>query len=309
MSYRRKVSSIIQLSTLRQLQLMCNAEAMSLPFQVHNAQALLEQLKVYHPAKYEQFSKNPTTQEFVPSRVISNADGGSVTKGAPIFTLPLPKHFINPTDSAEDIIPRTFYHSSVARVVADPDAECYLPRCGLTGLFFSREEVVDNLQAAAAELHFRSPFWIRTDHPALGDFLTLKDDSEAICISLTAAVISIEDVEPFPVDLLHPKLKQALALGKHAFSEQIPPGMNALSGFVTKNPFVQSLPNGGVWLSHKQVLQHSFQIKKKSSAGESPFVLAEIEQWELHNADQLSVPGRLALNHNANNSKRTSVFT
>nr|CCC93592.1 conserved hypothetical protein [Trypanosoma congolense IL3000] len=310
MSYRRKASSVIQLSTFRQLQLMCNTEALSLPFQVHNAQALLEQLKAHHPSKYEQFIKNPTPQEFIPCRVICDSDGGSVTRGAQIFTLPLPRYFINPADALEDLIPRTFYHSSMARVVADPDVDRYMPRCGLTGLFFSAEEVVDNLQAAAAELNFRSPFWIRTDHPALGDYLTLKEDSDAICISLTADIISIEDVESFPTDLLHPKLKQAQISGKRIFSEDVPYGMNAFSGFVTRNPHIQSMPNRGVWLSYRQVLQYSLQVKKRADPCESPFVVAEVDQWELHNADQLTVPGRLALCHNVTgNAKRTSVFT
>ncbi|RNF01452.1 hypothetical protein TraAM80_06993 [Trypanosoma rangeli] len=311
MAYRRKSSPAAQLSLFRQLQLMCNATSLGLPFQVHNAQSMLDQLKINNTATYAQFTKNATRQDFFPSRVVGGSSDSALITDAPTFTLPLPRYFVNPSETAEDFVPRVFYHSSMVKCAAKLRDGIYLPRCGLTGLFFSREEVVDNLQTAAAELGFKSPFWIRKDHPALGNFLELKDESDVICLSLTAAITSIDNVECFHEDLWHPNLRQAAGSRGPAFGSDVPLGMNAFSGFVTKNPFVQSLPNRGVWISQEQVLQNNLKLKKKASASSgNPFLLIEVEQWEMHNADQLSVPGRLALHRSAaKGSEGVSVFS
>ncbi|RNF04434.1 uncharacterized protein Tco025E_08088 [Trypanosoma conorhini] len=311
MAYRRKSPPVAQLSLFRQLQLMCNATSLGLPFQVHNAQSLLDQLKINNAATYAQFTRNAARQDFFSRRVVGGSSDCALITDAPTFTLPLPKYFINPSDTAEDFVPRVFYHGSMVKRGAELRDESYLPRCGLTGLFFSREEVVDNLQAAAAELGFKSPFWIRNDHPALGNFLELKDGSEAICLSLTAAITSIDNVESFHEDLWHPVLRQAVGSKGPAFGDDVPLGMNAFSGFVTKNPFVQSLPNRGVWISQEQFLQNNLQLKRKACASPgNPFVLVEAEQWEMHNADQLSVPGRLALQRSVDkSSENVSAFS
>ncbi|EAN89562.1 hypothetical protein, conserved [Trypanosoma cruzi] len=308
MAYRRKAPPVAQLSLFRQLQLMCNATSFGLSFQVHNAQKILDQLKINNATAYTHFTKNATRQDFFSSRVVTGSGSGAIIRDAPKFTLPLPNYFINPSEKAEDFVPRVFYHASMVKRAAELREQSYMPRCGLTGLFFSREEVVDNLQAAAAELGFKSPFWIRNDHPALGNFLELKDGSEAICLSLTAAITGMDSVESFCEDLWHPDLRRAVGSKGRAFGKDVPLGMNALSGFVTKNPFVQSLPNRGVWISQEQVLQNNLQLKKeKSASSNDPFVLVEVEQWEMHNADQLSVPGRLAL-HRSTTKSTGSIF-
>ncbi|ORC84716.1 uncharacterized protein TM35_000421740 [Trypanosoma theileri] len=310
MAYRRKSPPAAQLGALRQLQLLCNVTAMGLPFQAHNAQVLLDQLKVHNTVTFQQFTKKPIREEFFSSRVVDDCKESALIKGAPEFTLPLPKHFIDPSENDENLVKRAFYHVSMIKKVGELQSDSYTPRCGLTGLFFSREEVVDNLQAAAKDMGFKSLFWIRSDHRALGNFLQLKEGSEAICLTLTAAVISVEDVEPFPEDLLHHSLRQSTESNRRVFGKGVPRGMNAFSGFVTKNPFVQNLPNRGVWISQEQFLQNNLQLKKKLTSCENPFVLVEIEQWEMHNADQLTVPGRLALHRpETEYPKSTSIFT
>ncbi|KEG10569.1 hypothetical protein DQ04_03551000 [Trypanosoma grayi] len=311
MVYRRKAPPAAQLSTLQQLQLLCNATAAGLSFQVYNAQALLSQFKIHNPTTFEQFTKNATRQEFFSSRLFDGSRDGALMTGAPAYALPLPKHFIDPTEAAESLVQRVFYHGSAVKSASELRGGSYFPRCGLTGSFFSREEVVDNLQAAAAELEFKSPFWIRSDHPALGDFLHLKDGSEAICLSLTAAVVSLEDVGPFDEELLHPLLRRACRPNGRIFEKDVPLGMNALSGFITKNPFVQQLPNRGVWLSQDQVLLNGLQLrKKKGASSDNPFVFVEVEQWEMHNADQLTVPGRLALHKPlSKDAESTCIFS
>ncbi|KAH9597362.1 hypothetical protein LSM04_000836 [Trypanosoma melophagium] len=310
MAYRRKSPPAAQLGTLRQLQLLCNVTAMGLPFQAHNAQVLLDQMKVHNSVTFKQFTKKATRQEFVSSRVVDDCKESVLVKGAPTFTLPLPKHFIDPTENDENMVQRVFYHVSMVKNVSELQSDSYAPRCGLTGLFFSREEVVDNLQAAAKDMGFKSLFWIKSDHKALGNFLQLKEGSDAICLTLTTAVISVEDVEPFPEDLLHHSLRQTTESNKRVFGKDVPRGINAFSGFVTKNTFVQNLPNRGVWISQEQFLQNNLQLKKKAASCENPFVVVEIEQWAMHNADQLTVPGRLALHRpEAEGPKSTSIFT
>ncbi|CCD19251.1 hypothetical protein TRVL_07434 [Trypanosoma vivax] len=309
MAFRRKSPSASQLSLHRQLQLICNCNAMSLPFQPHNAQSLIEQLKLHSPVAFEQFTKRATRQDFVPSWLVSSSGIGTIVKDAPIFTLPLPQHFLGSPDDTEDITPRKFYHSSMVEKNIDHEMRSYTPRCGLTGLFYSREEVIDNLQAAAAELQFKSPFWIRADHPELGNFLALKDGSDVICVGLTAAVVSVDDVESVPTKLLHPSLQRAVESHGFVFGEDVPLGMNALTGIVTENPFVQGLPNRGVWLSQSQVLQNNLVLRRDASRS-APYQLVEVEQWELYNADQLLIPGRVALDNRTSKGLRSdSLFS
>lgn len=316
MSYRRKSPAAKTLSVTEQLNRLCNAAAGPLPFQVHNSIALLEQMKRYQRPLYDKFSKVAAAQSFFPARVVTEG----LLPNPYLFTIPLPTHFISPDDSADDFVPRTFYHATSVEhpdKLAGTPRTTYVPRCGLSGLFYTREELVDNLQAAASDLGFTSPFWIRPDHPGLqSGFLSVRDGSESVCISLTASVVSLDEVAAVDPRLLHPSL-QKLVSGKSkscVATEDIPLGMNALSGKVCANPFVQAMPNRGLWLSHDQLLLNGLAVrsgregKGSDTAEGGPFTLVEVEQWELYNADQLTVPGRLGLRRALNYPENGELF-
>ncbi|CCW68800.1 unnamed protein product [Phytomonas sp. Hart1] len=293
MSYRKKTVSAKELNPLQKLYKLNNANADGVPFQTHNALALLKQMKQYQRTIFDQFNKQTTVQGFYPFHAVGNA----ISENATLYTLPLPQYFIDPDTSPNDFEPRKFYHSSsITNLGKKGKSVVHLPRCGLTGLFFNREEVIDNLQAAASDLSFSSPFWIRRDHPGLrSGFLSVKDGSDAICISLTSEITTVENVKPFGVNLLHSSLRNDTEFSKPSIS--IPEGMNAITGFVSTNPYLQSLPRRGLWLSREQLLQHGIILKsaKDAISDDKAFTLVEIEQWELYNADQLTVPGRLGL--------------
>lgn len=295
MSYRRKTLPANSLTTVQQLARLCNASAGGTPFQSHNAMFLISKMKQHYGTQYELFTKKATVQKFFPARSVE----GALMKDAVGISLPLPIHFINPEDSAENFEPRVFFHACCVDA-KERAISTYMPRCGQSGLFFAREEVIDNLQAAANDLGFQSPFWIRPSHPAfLSGYLSVKDDSEAICISLTSSVTSIDNVADFATELLHPSLhkgKSGSGCGRfYALSDDIPVGMNAITGFVSANPFFGRLPQRGLWISQEQLLQCSLSLKNGLSHLTDAFTLIETEQWELYNADQLTVPGRLAL--------------
>ncbi|CCW64781.1 unnamed protein product [Phytomonas sp. EM1] len=293
MSYRKKSVPAKELNLLQRLSKLQNTNANNAPFQAHNALALLRQMKLSQRATFDQFVKQATVLNFYAAHAVRDA----VKENSPFYTLPLPQYFISSDDSPNDFEPRKFYHSSSV-TISDKKAKSgvYLPRCGLTGLFFNREEVIDNLQAAASDLGFSSPFWIRSDHPALrSGFLTVKDDSEVICISLTAEITPVENVVPFSENLLHSSLRNGAEFLRPSAS--IPRGMNSITGFVSRNPFICSLPHRGLWLSRDQLLQHGISLRssKDATSDDEAFTLVETEQWELYNADQLTVPGRLGL--------------
>ncbi|KAG5492441.1 hypothetical protein JKF63_01019 [Porcisia hertigi] len=312
MSYRRKAPAAKTLTPSQQLGRLCNACCSNLVFQSHNAMALMAQLHKHDRAYYDQFAKSATLQRFVPAwavRVSRECDAPTR------FTLPLPSHFINTADSAKDFEPRAFYLEKALPKAMDVNGRAPVsPRCGLSGLFFAREEVVDNLQAAAADLNFSSPFWFRKNHPGLeSGYLQLKEGSESILISLTASVIGFGDVEAPEIDKLHPSLRKAISrdassAGGWKVSDEIPLGMNALTAAVTKNPFVCSLPNRGLWLSQDQLLHNNIKLSRHIKQVASAFTLVEVDQWELFNADQLQVPGRLGLRQSLNLSSNGSVF-
>lgn len=223
-------------------------------------------------------------QGFVPARCVR----GAVHADVPIYSLPLPQYFVNPEEKPEDFVPRQFYHCSAVPGYNQPSS--YHPRCGLSGLFFSREEVVDNLQAASTDLGYKSPYWISAQHPGLtSGFLRVRDGSESICISLTANVVASSDVEA-GVPLRLDRTNRCTWDNKQGSPTGIPSGMNAITGTVSKNPFILKLPDSGSWLTEEQVQQHNLTLRKGTT-----YTLVEIDQWELLNADQLVVPGRLGL--------------
>ena len=196
------------------------------------------------------------------------------------------------------------------------------PRDGLHGLYFRREEVVDNLLVAAEEMKLNSPFWIRSNHPQLGKFLLLKQNSDQVVVSLTSTVFSIEDIEAVPPPLLHWSIQSSatsLSNASHQYNlSNTIRGMNALTGVVSQNPYImEQLKGNGVWVSLDQIVAHNLQLKRRDTMGatkrgldpsisrlfDAEFAacviemgkLVELEQWELYNGDSLQVPGRLAL--------------
>ncbi|SYZ69312.1 hypothetical_protein [Leishmania braziliensis MHOM/BR/75/M2904] len=312
MSYRRKALAAKTLTPSQQLGRLCNACSGNLVFQSHNAVALLTQLHRHDRTSYDQFAKNATMQRFVPAWTVqASQEGDTPTR----FTLPLPSHFINSGDSADDFEPRAFFLEKALPEDTNIGGRTpVFPRCGHSGLFFAREEVVDNLQAAAADLKFSSPFWLRKNHPGLeSGYLQLKEGNETIVISLTASIVGFGDVETIEAAKLHPLLRKAIkgdinSAGGLTVSDELPLGMNALTGAVTKNPFVCSLPNRGLWLSQDQLLHHNIKLSRHIKQAVSAFTLVEIDQWELFNADQLQVPGRLGLRQSLNLAPNESVF-
>lgn len=290
MSYRKKAPPTNTLSLTQQLSKVVNRVAGGIPFQSHNAILLLSRMKETDKRHFEEFQKRAAVQDFIPSWAVKKE---SVSDDTFVYSLPLADHFIDPSDSKESFLPRTFYHQS-SLDKTDYKLSTSVPRCGFTGLFFAREEVVDNLQAAGKDLGYASPFWIRANHPALkSGFLKMKDGGDSICISLTSNVISIENVEAFDSNLLHPSLRpKSKSTTFYEVSKSTPLGMNAITGFQSPNPFFQKLPQRGLWLSHEQVLQYGFKVP---ATAKKTFSLVEVDQWEMLNADQLAVPGRLGL--------------
>ncbi|KPI86627.1 hypothetical protein ABL78_4305 [Leptomonas seymouri] len=312
MSFRRKAPATKALSPAQQLGKLCNSFAGSSPFQSHNAMSLLAQLHKNNRTQYDQFVKNATMQHFVPKWAVE-FPGGEIT--ATKYVLPLPSHFINPEDTAGDFEPRIFYlEKDVVDVLNASTKKPSHPRCGHSGLFFAREEVVDNLQAASRELGFSSPFWLRNDHPGLkSGYLQIKNGSESIVISLTASVTGLDNVEVIEEHKLHSSLRGILTgslstTAELSIPESIPFGMNALTGALTRNPFVCNLPKRGLWVSQDQLLQHSIKLSRQIKQAASAFSLVEIEQWVLFNADQLQVPGRLGLRKSLDLKPEYEVF-
>jgi hypothetical protein len=237
MSFRRKAPAAKTLSPAQQLSKLCNSFAGNAGFQSHNAMSLLAQLHKKDRPQYDQFVKNATTQRFIPKWAV---DSPGQELNATEYKLPLPSHFISSQDSANDFEPRIFYLEKDVEDVLDKSSKKQSqPRCGFSGLFFAREEVIDNLQAASAELGFTSPFWIRKDHPGLkSGFLQIKDGSESIVIGLSASIIGLGDVEPIEEHKLHPSLRGVMNQMTASTSElsvpaDIPVGMNALTGVIT----------------------------------------------------------------------------
>ncbi|KPA85860.1 hypothetical protein ABB37_00186 [Leptomonas pyrrhocoris] len=312
MSFRRRAPAAKTLSPAQQLGKLCSSFAGNSAFQSHNAMSLLAQLHKNNKTQYDQFVKNATVQHFIPKWAIE-LSGEAVT--ATKYNLPLPSHFISPEDTTDDFEPRIFYlEKDVAEVLDNSTKKPNHPRCGHSGLFFAREEVVDNLQAASAELGFSSPFWIHKDHPGLkSGYLQMKDGSESIVISLSASVIGLGDVEAIEEHKLHPSLRGILSrttssAGELAIPESVPLGMNALTGAFTRNPFVCKLPNRGLWLSQDQLLHHNIKLSRRIKQAAGAFSLVEIDQWELFNADQLQVPGRLGLRKSLDLRPQQGVF-
>jgi hypothetical protein len=227
----------------------------------------------------------------------------SFTSTATPTSLALPKYFIDPSEDASGIMPRSFYHHSDLMTVAPledlvstggaaasiqqtqfGDKPRYpWPRCGSTGLFFRREEVVDNLTQAAIALQFTSPFWVPESHPQLGKFLQLKPGAQPIVVSITSSIAPVEVVKILPPQLITMSLKsvkyQKLQPNdKHSpfQNANVAVGTNIFTGEELRNPFVcsdafqqhealsaSSLPanNRGVWISLDQFVRHGLALR------------------------------------------------
>lgn len=309
MVYRRKALPICTGTIEQQRGRLCNAYAHSLPFQAHNALALHEQMVSADAEQHKKYNERATTHHFIPARLLKQK---KIRANGSTFTLPLPEHFIDAKDKVEHFEPRKFCHIS-AIDQADLDG-AYLPRCGSTGLFFVREEVVDNLQAAALDLEFTSPFWLRSDHRSLqSGFLKIKDGCEPIVISLMTSVVGIQNIELSDPLLLHTSLRTMLQSGQKPIGvdrceERIPRGMNAITGFVSRNKFVQNMPLHGLWVSLDQIIQHGVKSVSPTKSMIDAATLVEIDQWALYNADQLVTPGRLALRQSISESDKPALF-
>lgn len=297
MLYRKRSPRGKDLPLAQKLSKFCNAAVGCMPFEPHFAASFLSNLN-QHPNLSKKFFEGASIQKIVPSRLVKKSD---LVEGAVSLRLPLPKYFIDPTESIEDFVPREFYH--IDEIKPTKDFQCKtLPRCGMTGLFLSREEVVDALVAASEDLGFSSPFWIKENNPLLqSGFISLKDGSDAVVVSLTATIGGVEKLQLIEFSLLHSSLQKYVnlksGLDLKLVGEDIPKGMNAITGYVSKNPFIHSLPCRGLWISFDQLLY----LTGSQTPPDSTFTLVEIDQFCLYNADQLTVPGRLGLKQRKQN--------
>ena len=219
------------------------------------------------------------------------AKGLKVKSGASAIDLKLPSVGFDGNPMPSDILPRQFYLSSdldgadfTAAALSSAETPLKTPRCGLTGLFFTREDVVDNLMLASLEMKFGSPFWIRDNHPELGRFLELRQNSSGIQLAITAAVVPLDKIQTFPQNLMHSSV----------VSKSAPRGANALTGVVPPNRwFTENGP--ATWISLDQMTRHGLRLKSAANLIEAA-TLVEVDRWVLFNSDQLVVPGRLSLN-------------
>lgn len=299
MAYRRRGPKGHDLQLAQKLSKFCNASAGCIPFEPHFAATFLNNFNE-HPDLFKKFSQSATIQKIVPSRMIKESD---LVDSAVSVKLPLPKYLIDPTESPDDFVPREFFYHDELKTKKDFQHKT-LPRCGMTGLFLSREEVVDALMAASEDLGFSSPFWIKEDYqPLQSGFISLKDGSDAVVVSLTASVAGVEKLQLIDPMSLHYSLRKAVtAKSKLDFKHidaGIPKGMNAVTGYVSRNPFIQSLPCRGLWISFGQLLY----LTCSAVLLDHTFTLVEIDQLCLYNADQLTVPGRLGLKQRKHVSK------
>lgn len=307
MSYRRKAPAASAVPVVQKLRQLGNSSIGGIPFQYHNSVALLEQMKLRQPNVFAKFSAGAQQQCFFAARGVSPEQ---LKESAVEYVLPLPTYFVDPNDSADSFEPRRFFHSSALLHPEKVTCSGYTPRCGLTGLFFSREEVVDNLQAAANDFGFTSPFWIQPSHPGVtSGFLKVRAGSEAVCIGITSNVVSITEVESLNAEHLHSSLRVGKAGGRAlTVPDSIPHGMNAFTGFVSENPFFRALPHRGLWVSQSQILERGLKLSKRAESPNGGYCLVEVDQWELFNADQLVVPGRLGLRSCVQRPSDAGVF-
>ena len=174
-------------------------------------------------------------------------------------------------------------------------------RCGATGKFFSREEIVDHLLHVAAAKQYKNPFWLSVDHPRLkSGFLELKPEERASLVPLVSLVfpacrIPTKGAEE-PRALLHPNWVN---------TAKRQPGMNAFTGRVSSNPFLVQGEFTQGWATLDQLVTARMQIhtEAKHHSKSLSFQPADLDsgtfvvlhEFALYNAEQLEKPGRLAL--------------
>jgi hypothetical protein len=175
-------------------------------------------------------------------------------------------------------------------------------RCGLTGKFFSREEVVDTLLHEAALRQYKNPFWIAPDHPRLkSGYIELKPEAKATLVPVNALVFPARRIRESAAqsDLLHPDwLNADVSRGR---------GMNAFTGAVSENPALLKGDFADGWATLDQLTTAGVQIACDTpstkliggftydTAGLDGGIFATVQEFALYNADQLEKPGRLGL--------------
>ena len=186
-----------------------------------------------------------------------------------------------------------------------------LPRCGVSGQYFSDEEVAEALLTHAIQNAFSSSFWIRPDHPDIQrGFLELKPGSVPVTVSTIAVV--------YPAS--------RLAVPPASRSATAAPNENALSGFVSHNPIFEQQAelksSSSGWVTLDQCVRHSLMLKPAAAGSSSDGkqdetkarwsldggLFIEIERFQLHNASELVTPGRLALKSAATSSTPIAEF-
>ena len=397
------------------------------------------------------------SQYFVSEYYIQNVLNSKVRASAPPpCKLPLPTAMFQAVPEGEQLQARQFHHISEVEGFEDymsltdsptpsstgtpsilkPPTEYSTskftvmhPRDAQTGMYFQREELIDNLHMASRIFNYtNNPFWIRSDHPQLGKYLKLAGgatgkaaptgmdalidsgdlfehgggqstdavappaEATSITLSLSSVVYFLEDVQPFiATTLLHPSIVPEMSslsvAGAHKrqssydLTKLTTPGMNAMTGFVSPNPYFSRASGGssvtgtasppascgrsaGCWLSLEQIRRYKLQLRsgavpraiipptyfggaaaaaapaadvatpvveekpaKGAKKGKKPSkkaaaaaaaaaaatpapkdaavvpqlqwaeggALVEVEEWEMYNATQLAVPGRVAL--------------
>lgn len=377
------------------VQSFVNLQANALRFEAHDAMqlAIVAHKKGFKPLKVGAGASALLLHYFCGAEFAKEVLKASLPS-TEVTALSLPKYFLNPEEDTTMLAPRTFYHHSelttvapIETLIAPKGAAAPVvatsfgdkprypwPRCGKTGLFFRREDVVDNLIQAAIALQFGNSFWIPSDHKDLGGFLQLKPGSDPICLPITNYVAPVDLVKMLPSQLVTPALRSVRPkTGASKTSEfnnaNVPCGTNIFTGKQCMNPYLcgkgtdssssvattaamtpsvkrrveskQSLEpsaafcsqhplasangvaanNKGIWISLSQFVRHGLSVNdtlqevflqrvKAAGISESDapaetaaymefllelFVPVEERQLTVYNADQLLVPGRLAL--------------
>mmetsp|Transcript_56640 Transcript_56640/g.64922 ORF Transcript_56640/g.64922 Transcript_56640/m.64922 type:complete len:399 (-) Transcript_56640:61-1257(-) len=211
---------------LHHIQGYINLQANGLAFEMHDAVelAVATAERGWNPAQLSVGS--PKQHFFCSAAFAKEVLSASVADFQVPTPLSIPKYLLDPL-SADDMVPRSFLHHSqllcikpfedlvrpggegspVVKTKFGDKPRFPAPRCGLTGLFYSREDVVDNLIQASIALQFNSQFWIPQDHPQLGNFLKLKEGAAPIALPLFARVAPIDVVKVVPQPLVYEPLK------------------------------------------------------------------------------------------------------
>ena len=276
-----------------------------LPFQPHFRKVMnnylderLSQKSLPGTSDITQVSSVWATKEYAKTRGAEFLSPAEEKDGA--VELPLPQHFtVNEELMKECCQARVVYHASCFKdatvLVKD---EMKAPRCGETGAFFRREELVENLLTASHMFNFQAPFWIRSNHPEVrSGYLQLKPDSESITVPLTSEVFILGTSAMKEVPSSHRHWISPL----YADAKKRKAGMNAFTGTMTKNPWVQKQceKHEGGWITLDQLLDIHADDANLPKLLEIKGTIVEVDQWELYNSVCLVKPGLLSYDKKA----------